>query len=281
MTQHKSGRNDWSAAEKIPNVAVNNHIRGINSGEGETLEVEPDTNVNERKWEAAQGQPNPKTNTCRWESWDGLGQKPASTISKANTGHVFNEERFPDYSTKTPRAPARSETEVPCPNNESYTSNITGDLKRLAQGGKLTLEEDQVLKKSTGTAISNDMLQLEHVATERVAQAATSSEARCPQFQSSQSYPYLRVSVLLLHWEEGDLDVNWAIDGLQAVFSNDFGFRPVNTFKIPSHRPYSALEQELQCLKNSVSSEGALLIIYYAGHGYLDRQNRMHWAGQG
>jgi hypothetical protein len=208
------------------------------------------------------------------------GKRPASKISEANTGNIVIEERFPDYTIKIPRAFASPQTEAPCPNIEGYNSDIIGDLKRPTQGGKLKPEEIQLLNRSTGTEISNHMLSLDHVATERVAQAATSSEARCPQFHSNQSYPYLRISVLLLHWEEGDLDLNWAIEGLQAVFSNDFGFDPVNTFKIPSHRPYSALEQELQFFKNTVSGEDGLLIIYYAGHGYLDRQNRMHWAGK-
>lgn len=175
---------------------------------------------------------------------------------------------------------APAETAALCPNIESYTSDVIGDLERLTQGGELTAEEFQLLKRSTGTDFSIHMLQLEHMAMDRVAQTATSSGARCPPFQSSQSYPYLGVSVLLLHWEEGDLDIDWAIDGLQAVFSNDFGFDPVKTFRIPSQRPYSALEQELQNTKNSLSGGDRLLIIYYAGHGYLDRQNRMHWAGK-
>lgn len=239
MSQHKSGRKDWSPAEEIPKLGLNNHSPAVNSGGLGTVEVEPETNVSDRRWGAAQGDPNPRINTSRWKSWEDLWEKPASTISKLNTGHIVNEERFPNYSTKTWSVPASSEIESPCPSIENYTSDITGDLKRLAQGGKSTPEENQVLKRSTGTAISNHMLQLEHVATERVAQAATSSGARRPQFQSSQSYPYLGVSVLLLYWEEGDLDLNWAIDGLQAVFSSDFGFDLVKTFKIPSHRPYS------------------------------------------
>jgi hypothetical protein len=158
MAQHKRGRNDWSSAEETPNLGVNDHSRGVNSGGWGAVEVEPETNVNERRWGGAQGQPEPRITISQWEGWEDLGEKSTSKISEPNTGNIVIEEKFPDDSTKTPRAPTSSETETPCPNNENYPLDITGDLERLAQGGKLTLEENRVLKESTGTAISNHML---------------------------------------------------------------------------------------------------------------------------
>lgn len=101
MSQHKSGRNDWSSAEEIPNLGVNNHSLGVNSGGWGTVEVEPEANVSKRRWGTDHRQPKPRIDISRWESWKDLGEKPASKISEPNTGNIVVEERFPDYSIKT------------------------------------------------------------------------------------------------------------------------------------------------------------------------------------
>jgi len=163
----------------------------------------------------------------------------------AQTGH-------PVYRRLTPLAHLLSLAQAWLTHSLGYSSNSSG-LKTEMEIAHVEIP------------ISNELLQFEHVATERVAQAATSNAVRCPQLPSGECYPYLGVSVLLLYWEEGDLDLNWAIDGLQAVFSNDFGFDPVNTFRILPFNPTLPWSRSCSSLKTPFRAKMDCLLFTMLG----------------
>ena len=97
-------------------------------------------------------------------------------------------------------------------------------------------------------------------------------------FFPNSKYRYKEVHVLLLSWKDDDLGVVDEVVELEDVFRNDYGCRTVERWEIPSLRPYSNLEEKLYLFRKSYSSSDNLLILYYAGHGYLDYSRLWKWA---
>jgi hypothetical protein len=144
----------------------------------------------------------------------------------------------------------------------------------LVQGGMLISEEIQLLEAGGGTTLHTLVKYFETMASKRAL------DAEADDLSAPKGYPYRAVHVLLLEWEEDDLGVSRAVNDLRIVFEDTFGFEPVEYFKIPLRRSHNALEARLQEFKQQNSSKQNLLIVYYSGHGFLDLQNRMHWAAK-
>ena len=73
--------------------------------------------------------------------------------------------------------------------------------------------------------------------------------------RESDPYPYTSVTVLMLRWEEDDLDVKEEISQLDAVFTRRFGF-DTEVWCIPSSpNPTRALQSKLYAFQDAHQSE--------------------------
>ena len=131
-------------------------------------------------------------------------------------------------------------------------------------------EPIQLIPTSCSTALSPEHMGLEDLVS-RLRDAIKS-------FFPNDSYRYKEVHTLLLSWEDDDLGVVDEVLELKSVFRDDYDFDTVRLWVIPRHRPYSKLEDELYQFRKEFSSTDNLLIVYYAGHGYLDYSRSWKWA---
>ncbi|KAL8800270.1 MAG: hypothetical protein Q9182_005294 [Xanthomendoza sp. 2 TL-2023] len=82
---------------------------------------------------------------------------------------------------------------------------------------------------------------------------------------------YSGVNVLILSWEDDDLDVATEITELESVFSQLYNYE-TDQYRIPSTQSHIALTRRiLESLLTSNSSD-KLFIVYYGGHGYMNDQ---------
>lgn len=91
--------------------------------------------------------------------------------------------------------------------------------------------------------------------------------------------PYKTVNVLMLSWK--DIDDDKERDEFQAQLrslSEEFrAYRfDVEEYEIESHMPYRKLSRRLDVFLRH-DHEGALLIIYYGGHGLNNRDSHCIW----
>lgn len=91
-------------------------------------------------------------------------------------------------------------------------------------------------------------------------------------------YRYTEVHALLLSWEEDDLGVSDEVHMLRWMFETKYNFTTVEWWKIPSKQPNSQLEDKLYEFRKSYSRSQSLLVVYYAGHGYMDSGRNWKWA---
>lgn len=83
--------------------------------------------------------------------------------------------------------------------------------------------------------------------------------------------------MLLLNWEADDLDTFKEIHDLHHLFRNRFYFN-VELWYIPSSRSSNKLESRIVQFQESYDSPSHLLIVYFAGHGVPNRENKSTWA---
>lgn len=90
---------------------------------------------------------------------------------------------------------------------------------------------------------------------------------------------YTDVNVLLLSWEDDDLGVATEISELDDVFRYVYGYR-TEQWKIPSTQSHIALVRRVLDLLTDSASHNKLSIVYYGGHGYMNRQRDCVWLSQ-
>jgi len=90
---------------------------------------------------------------------------------------------------------------------------------------------------------------------------------------------YTSVSVLLLRWED-DLSVEQDLLQLQKVFRERFNYR-TESWSIPScPNPSIKLTMQMAQLIEHARPDH-LLIVYYAGYGFVGSDHNLYWAWYG
>lgn len=93
--------------------------------------------------------------------------------------------------------------------------------------------------------------------------------------QTSKS-PYANVTVLMLRWEE-DTSVEPDLLALEKVFRERYNYH-TDKWQIPTcPNPSIKLGVQMASFLEHARPDH-LLIIYYAGHGYVDPDNQLYWA---
>jgi hypothetical protein len=91
--------------------------------------------------------------------------------------------------------------------------------------------------------------------------------------------PYTSVSVLLLRWED-DLSYEQDLMQLQKVFRERFNFR-TESWSIPSC-PNPSVKLTMQMAQHiEYARSDHLLIVYYAGYGFVGSDHHLYWAWYG
>lgn len=88
--------------------------------------------------------------------------------------------------------------------------------------------------------------------------------------------PYNKVSVLMLRWEE-DTSVESDLVALETVLRDRYNFH-TDRWNIPTvPNPSIKLGVQMASFLDHARSNH-LLIIYYAGYGYVGSDNQLYWA---
>jgi hypothetical protein len=88
-------------------------------------------------------------------------------------------------------------------------------------------------------------------------------------FDSTTTFIYKTVIVLLLYWKDTDLDFKSEADQLEHLFRKRFKYEVVR-FEIPSENSGGALNDEIGKVTRIFSTRRSLIIIHYGGHGDPD-----------
>ncbi|KAG4432279.1 hypothetical protein IFR05_012227 [Cadophora sp. M221] len=87
---------------------------------------------------------------------------------------------------------------------------------------------------------------------------------------------YKDVEVLLLRWEEDELEVEWELNDLAKVFGN-YGFN-TETWLIPTKSPLRKMMAKALEFIDDHESPDALLIVYYGGHAKINEARQSTWS---
>ncbi|KAH6607553.1 hypothetical protein Trco_003866 [Trichoderma cornu-damae] len=93
---------------------------------------------------------------------------------------------------------------------------------------------------------------------------------------------YKAVHALLLSWGDDGLDSDATVEELKKLLSTGYGYN-VERWQIPSERADHLLNRRLLDFIDAYETEeqaDCLFIIYYIGHGYLDRGRRAMWSSR-
>lgn len=95
-------------------------------------------------------------------------------------------------------------------------------------------------------------------------------------FNQTQQSRYTSVSVLLLRWEE-DKSVVTDMATLEQVFRERYNYQ-TERWAIPTvANPSMKLAAQMAKFVENARPDH-LLIVYYAGHGYVGPDNQLYWA---
>ncbi|KAL2064350.1 hypothetical protein VTL71DRAFT_4844 [Oculimacula yallundae] len=86
---------------------------------------------------------------------------------------------------------------------------------------------------------------------------------------------YSRVSVLLLRWEDDEMNVEWELDDLGKVFGK-YGFE-TEKWLIPSKNSHLKLMSKVVDVVEEHDGDGGLVIVYYAGHASINASRGATW----
>jgi hypothetical protein len=86
---------------------------------------------------------------------------------------------------------------------------------------------------------------------------------------------YKDIYALLLRWEKDEMNVDWELDSLQKVFMN-YGF-DTEKWLIPSQYSHLMLNNKVSALVQKYNDQDSLVIIYYAGHGFINDSRQATW----
>jgi hypothetical protein len=189
-------------------------------------------------------------------------EKAANEGAAENTSKNAKEARWGDPNSECLGSSSPFGHIPPQLNFRNKTLDVSSKFDQLVQDGALNSKEILLLEKSRGLEFLVHLTHLESMASTKTGKTLTNQVDDIPKTEIDQDYPYCTVHALLIRWEDGDLDFDWAINGLRKVFQDQLGFHSVSSFKIPSNRPYEALESKLQYFKEAHSSKSRLLIVY-------------------
>lgn len=87
---------------------------------------------------------------------------------------------------------------------------------------------------------------------------------------------YKSVQVLLLRWDEDDLDVAWEVEDLEKVFKS-YGF-DTEIWLIPSDNSHLELMIKAASFVKAYESMDTLFVVYYGGHATINAARQSTWS---
>ncbi|KAL6715140.1 hypothetical protein ACLMJK_007403 [Lecanora helva] len=88
---------------------------------------------------------------------------------------------------------------------------------------------------------------------------------------------YNTVHVLLLSWQDDSKACTKETLDLECVFRQSYGYN-TELWVIPNEHSFNALRRKFNDLLNEFDQEESLLIVYYSGHGFIDKDSRCVWS---
>jgi Caspase domain len=85
------------------------------------------------------------------------------------------------------------------------------------------------------------------------------------------------VEVLLIRWEEDELEVEWELEELRDVFRDSYGFSTY-TWLIPTQNSHLKLMSKALRFVEDCEDQDSLLIVYYGGHGVINKARQSTWS---
>lgn len=82
--------------------------------------------------------------------------------------------------------------------------------------------------------------------------------------------------MLLLRWEEDELEVEWELHDLARTFGS-YGFH-TDTWLIPTQSPLRKVMGKMLEFVDDFESEDTLLIVYYGGHAKINEARQSTWS---
>lgn len=82
--------------------------------------------------------------------------------------------------------------------------------------------------------------------------------------------------MLLLRWEDDEMNVDWEVEDLEKVFMK-YGFG-TERWLIPRKNPHLRLMSKAIELVELHNDQDDLVIIYYAGHALINNSRQATWS---
>ena len=83
--------------------------------------------------------------------------------------------------------------------------------------------------------------------------------------------------MLLVRWDEDDLNVKWEVEGLERVFRDLYGFS-TEIFFIPTQDSHLSLMGKALSFVAAHNDGDSLLVVYYGGHAMINKARQATWS---